>query len=267
MLEFFNYSFIVRAIIVGGLAATCLGLLGNYIVAARQSVASEMLAHSSLAGVGLGLLLGLSPTLFGIIFAVLAGTYALVYARRSELPNDAISMMFLLGGVALAILFASKATNPVMSFDSYLFGSILTTSWSQIYGFMALSAMVLSFVLMFGNRLKTLIFDRDYYESRFGNSKLLELTFAAMVSCVIGLSIQIIGGLLIAALVVIPVLCAQQVSKSFRSSMLWSIIINLLAVWTSIWLSFSWDLPTSSLIVLLLIGTFVLLRLSSHQRA
>ncbi len=248
MFDFFQYEFIVRALLTGFVAAIGGAVLGNFLVAGRKAVVSDMLSHTALAGVGLGVFLGISPMLAAPGVAIMA------------MP-EAVSVLLLSGGIALAVLFVHLAENPATNLERYLFGSILTVSTTEAIRFTILNATILLLVMIFGNRLLSLTFDRDFFVSRFRYASLLESTFLAMVAVFVAFSLNIIGGLLITGLLVIPVLCAQRFAKSFWHSVIISACIGTIGVTGGIISSFWYDIPTTSAIILGLIAIFMFTQL------
>jgi zinc transport system permease protein len=261
MFDFFQYEFIVRALLTGFVAAIGGAVLGNFLVAGRKAVVSDMLSHTALAGVGLGVFLGISPMLAAPGVAIMAAGLLFYFGSRQQAMPEAVSVLLLSGGIALAVLFVHLAENPATNLERYLFGSILTVSTTEAIRFTILNATILLLVMIFGNRLLSLTFDRDFFVSRFRYASLLESTFLAMVAVFVAFSLNIIGGLLITGLLVIPVLCAQRFAKSFWHSVIISACIGTIGVTGGIISSFWYDIPTTSAIILGLIAIFMFTQL------
>ncbi len=250
MLEIFEYDFLVRALLVGTFCAVVTAVVGNFLVASRQAVVSDMLAHTSLAGVGLGIFLNISPSFVGILVSIGASIFLFLLGSQKKIPQEAISVLLLTGGMALALLLAHLSKNNPVSFETFLFGSLLTITNSEAVLFAVLGLGILVCIFLFWNRFLCLIFDIDFFRSRFRFSIFFEIFFLMMVAVLVALSLQIIGGLLVGALLVIPVITAQNMAKSFRASVWWSVFLNVMGVLGGIFFSFYADIPTSSAIVL-----------------
>lgn len=262
LITLFTTDFALRALLAGTLASLSAGVLGCYVVAGRHSVFSDMLAHTSLAGVGIGLFLGFSPTLGALGIAFLSGILLWFFTRKKAIASEAIAMVLLTGGLALALLFAHFAKDNPIALDTYLFGSILTVRPFEIWLLGGVFVGIGLFLVFFGHRLRSLVLDPLYTESRFSYSGWLELVFFLCLGLIVGLSLKIIGGLLIGALLVIPAVSASFVSKSFRVAILWSVFLGVLASFLGVYASFMWDVPTGSAIVLALIGELFLVSFS-----
>jgi len=216
-----------------------------------------MLAHASLAGVGIGILFKISPQITSILAAVLSTLLLFLFWRQKRFAPEAASMLILTGGLALALLFAHMAKNNPISFESYLFGSILTITPLEMATILLMNLGILAILLLAWNRLRAVVLDPNFARCRFPHHSLAELLFMMLIGIMIAVSLKVIGGLLIGALLVIPVLCARNLSRSFFASVIWSVLFNISGVILGIIASYYFDVPTSSSIVLALITLFL----------
>lgn len=258
MLEVFAYNFMINAITAGVLSALIASVLGNFLVASRQAMTSDMLAHSSLGGVGLGIFLNLSPHLFAFLFALASGSLLFLFSRKDKSFPEAFSMMMLTGGVAFAVLFSHMAKNAVISLEVFLFGSVLTTTTLELVILGTVAAGIGAVIFLFWKRYIGLSFDKAFTKTQFKHALLLEYLFFVMIAVVVSCCIKVIGALLIGALLVIPTLTAQLFARSFCTSVLISAGISVLGSAAGIISSFYFDIPSSSAIVLGLIGLFMI---------
>ena len=249
----------IRAFVIGGLSAVLTSLLGNFLVASRQSMISDMLAHSSLAGVGMGIFFHISPHWMAIGIAIIGSSFLFFLTRNKKHPPEAVSMMILTGGIALALLFSHLAKDNPISLETFLFGSILTTTTTEIYIFSGFFVLTVIFIFSFWKGLLSICFDKELSEIQHKNSWYIEWGFFIILGVIVAFSLKTIGALLVGALLIIPTLSAQILAGTFKSSVLWSIGINLLGVFGGIFLSFYMDIPSSSAIVLILIAIFIIL--------
>lgn len=253
MLDIFTYTFMVRALAAGVIVAIILPVLGSFLVARRYALISDSLAHVSLAGVGAGLLFGVTPMIVAVPIATL-GALLLEWLRRSKrLTGDVSLAIVMSGGLALAVVFANLAKGANANFTSYLFGSITTTTNSDIVMLGAVGALVLLFVMVYYRALLHISFDEDSaliagYKVTFLNYFLVALTAATVV-----LSLRIVGGLLISAVLVIPVISASQFSKSFFGTIASSIPIALIGVIGGLVVAYYVGIAAGGAIVLTLI--------------
>lgn len=264
MASFFHHDFIVAALIVGTITAVASAILGNFVVAARQSVASEVLAHTALAGVGMGILFGVQPLLGA--FVVVAVTALLLWAlvRRNARAADAVAMLLLTGGLAVALFSAHAAKNATVSLDAFLFGSILTMTTVDVVVYSIVAMGIIALCVMLWPYLVIVVFDPLYARTRIRYATIVEIVFFLMIAAMTAVGLRVIGGLLIGALLVIPVLTAQYCTKSFRANTLVSVGYGIMGVWIGIGSSFLWDMPTASGIVFALIVLFAVTALCTQ---
>jgi len=260
LLEVFEYEFMNRALIVGVFTAICTAMLGNFVVTARQAIVSDMLAHTALVGVGLGIFWQISPTYLALCTTIIAAVILWWLSRAEDQAPEAISMLLLTGGLATALLLTHLQKHNPISLETYLFGSILTITQSEMWSFIFLSTVIAVILIFFWKTFLTLVFDKGFFKTQ-PYAIFYEILFMILIALVVGIGLKVIGGLLIGALLVIPVLIAQSFSKSFRQNVWISVWVNLFAVVAGIFISFYFDAPTSSAIVLSLIALYVLSKL------
>ena len=254
--EILQYEFMVRAFLVGVFMAVGCATLGNFVVSARQAVISDMLAHTALVGVGLGMVWQISPTMLALPTTVCAALLLWWLGRRQNQAPEALSMLLLTGGLATAILLAHLDRDNPIGLETYLFGSILTITELEMKLFIFLNLLIILSLLIFWRPFLALVFDRDFAQTqKFG--VIYEIIFMILIALTVAIGLKVIGGLLIGALLVIPVLAAQNFAPSFRANVLASVGINVLAVLIGISASFYLDIPSSSAIVLALILFFL----------
>lgn len=265
LLEVFQYDFMNRALLVGFFTAISTAILGNFIVASRQAVVSDMLAHTALVGVGLGIFWQVSPTYLALLTTLISSVLLWWLSRQPNQAPEALSMLMLTGGLAIALLLAHlNKANPI-SLDPYLFGSILTVTPTEVIIFIALNLLVIATLLIFWRPFLTHVFDRDFrHSSRY--QSVLEILFMLLIALIVGVGLKVIGGLLIGALLVIPVLIAQSFTHSFKHNVMISVLANLTAVCFGILSSFYLDIPVSSGIVLSLILLYIGVKLGVGLR-
>lgn len=230
MFEMFEYSFMVRALVAGVLVALILPVLGSFLVARRYALISDSLAHVSLAGVGAGLLFGVAPVVVAVPVAII-GALLLEWLRRAKRMTGDVSLAVVMsGGLALAVVFANLAQGASVNFTSYLFGSITTTTYADVTILAIAGAIVLVFAALFYRPLLHISFDEDSAHIAGYRVALLNYVLVALTAAIVVLSLRIVGGLLISAVLVIPVITASRFAKSFSGTIAWSVPLALVAV-------------------------------------
>lgn len=230
MLDILQYSFMVRALLAGALVALILPVLGGFLVARRYALISDSLAHVSLAGVGAGLLFGVTP-IYVAIPVTITGALLLDWLRRSKRLSGDVSLAIVMsGGLALAVVFANLARGANANFTSYLFGSITTTTVQDVIILALVGGLVLLFAAWQYQPLLHIAFDEDSARVSGYKVSLLNYILVALTAAVVVLSLRIVGGLLISAVLVIPIITASRFTKSFAGTIACSIPIALVSV-------------------------------------
>lgn len=250
MFELLHYSFMVRALIAGLIIAATVPVLGSFLVARRYSLIADSLAHVSLAGVGAGLLFGVTPIAIAIPVTV-CGALLLEWLRQKQHISGEIGLAILMsGGLALAVVLANFAHGTNADFNSYLFGSIATTTQSDVIILAVISAAALAVVLANFRGLLYVAFDEDSARIAGYRVTLLNYMLATVTAVIVVLSLRIVGGLLMSALLVMPVVTASQFTHSFVKTMLLAIAVAVLAVVVGLIAAFYAGVATGGAIVL-----------------
>ncbi|QOP46640.1 metal ABC transporter permease [Sulfurimonas paralvinellae] len=258
MIEMFSYEFMQRAFIAGVFIAILASLSGTFVVLRRYSLISETLAHSALVGVAVGLVAGYNPLWVAVVVAI-ASAWLIEYLRSSfELYSDAILAILLSGSLALAVIIVSLGGAFNNSLFSYLFGSILSVSDSDVITIIIFGSISLLFLLLFSKELYFIAYDEEVAKTSGIKVKFLNFLLVTVVAIIIALSIRVVGSLLIGALMVIPTVAALQYRVGFRNTMLISLFFALFSVIFGMSLSYYYSLPSGATIVLSVIVVFVI---------
>jgi zinc transport system permease protein len=258
MPEIFQYSFMVRALIAGILVAVSVPLMGSFLVARRYSLIADSLAHVSLAGVGAGLLLGTTPIFFAVPVTV-AGGLLIEYLRQNRRISGETSLAILMsGGLAVAVVLANLAHGARTDFSSYLFGSIATTEKGDIITLFIATALIIILIAKNYRAFLHIAFDEDSARIAGYKVSILNYLLAGMTAVIVVLSLRIVGGLLISALLVIPVVTAGRFARSFAQTIFISIILAAIAVIAGLFLAFYAGIAAGGAIVLSALVMFIL---------
>lgn len=229
MLEMFNYTFMQYAFIVSILISLVCPLIGMFLVLRRYSMIGDTLAHASLAGVAVGLMVHINPIIsaFGLtsIFAVLIEILRRKFRRYAELIL--VIILSLSVGIAITIISSGLVRANV---ESFLFGSVLTVSQSDVAAVAVLSVISMATVYFLYPQLVMLTFDEDGARIAGVKSRLVNYVFAVLVAATISVSIRIVGILVISSLIALPVATALQLQCGFRRTMIAAIIFSFLDI-------------------------------------
>ncbi len=256
MLAILQYDFMIRALLAGVMIAIIAPLIGNFLVIRRLSLMADTLAHIALAGVGLGVLLGAQPLVVTILVTSLAALSIEWLRSRRQLPAEAVLAMFLPGGLALAVLLISLGNGFNANLFSYLFGSITTVRPEEVWLILGLGAVVITVVLTLYRELLYSSFDEESARVDGIRVGLINSVLIVLTAVTVTLAMRVVGILLIGALMIIPAVTAMQVAKSFRQSLILSIIFALISVLAGLLAAYYLNLPAGASIVLVALGIF-----------
>jgi zinc transport system permease protein len=250
MFDFFDYAFMVRALAAGLIVAVTVPLLGSFLVARRYAMIADSLAHVSLAGVGAGLLLGFAP-IGAAIPVTIAGALVLEWLRQSRKVSGETSLAILMSsGLALAVVLANLADGANTDFSSYLFGSIATTGVADVWVLAAAAALAVAVVAVNYRALMHIAYDEDSARIAGYRVTLLNYMLAALTALIVVLSLRVVGGLLISALLVMPVVTASKFAGSFSQTIGYAIIAAIIAVVAGLLIAFYAGIAAGGAIVL-----------------
>ena len=255
----FQYGFMTRGLEAGIIISIISPLIGIFLVLKRYSLIADTLAHVSLAGVAIGLFLGVNPILTALITAVLASLGIERLRSSRKVYGESALALFLSGSLALAIVILSLARGFNANLFNYLFGSIVTVTSNDIYTISILSVTVIFILAFFYKELVYVTFDEEAARVSGVPVRLVNTVLIILTALTVGLAIPIVGVLLIAALIVIPVIAALQLRRSFLKTILYAEAISLISVISGIFVSFYINLSTGGTIVLIMIAIFVVI--------
>src|SRR5512132_2499015 len=230
MPEFLQYGFMHRAFAAGVVTALICPAIGVFLIPRRLSLIADTLAHVALAGVALGLLLGVSPVL-GALVVTLAGAVGIERLRaRGALQGDAALAVFLSGGFALAVVLISLARGFNADLFAILFGSILTVSPADVWLISALGAVVVTTVLLYYRRLFAITLHEDLARTSGVPVTALNLMLTVLTALTTVVAMRMVGVLLVSAMIVIPTLTGFALGRSFRRATALAIVMALASV-------------------------------------
>lgn len=257
MLDIFHYGFILRGLEVGIIIGAIAPLIGIFLVLRRYSLIADTLSHVSLAGVAVGLLLGINPLITAIIASV-SSSWVIEKLRLSKrVYGESALSIFLSGSLALAIILISLAHGFSVDLFNYLFGSILTVRAEDVYIILAAGLLVAILIFAFYKELTFITFDEEAARASGIPTKFINTLLIILAAITVSLAIPIVGVLLISALVVIPVVAALQFKKSFLETIFYAELISLFSVIAGVVSSFYLNLPAGGAIVIITLVIFL----------
>jgi len=258
MPEIFQYEFMNRAIVASALVGATAPAFGVFLVLRRLALIADTLSHVAFAGVAIALI----TKTFTPIVALIATTTAAVSIEelrmRRLLPGDAVLALFLYGALALAVVLISAADGFNSTIFSYLFGSLLAVSNTDLWWMVTLALVIALFMFMFRFELAQISFDSDLAKTNGVRVHMLNLGLAVLTAATITVSMRVVGILLVGALIVIPVLVSIRVVKGLTRTVLVSSVIGVFVAVFGMVISFYADLAPGGSIVLTSIALLII---------
>jgi len=262
--DIFQYGFIVRGFEAGIIIGIIAPVIGIFLVLRRYSLIADTLSHVSLAGVAIGLLLKINPLVTAIIAAV-ASSVAIERLRMSKrIFGESALAIFLSGSLAFAIVLISLAHGFSVDLFNYLFGSITTVRDSDVAIILVVGIFVIGLIIAFYKELIFITFDEEAARVSGIPTRFINLLLIVLAALTVALSIPIVGVLLIAALIVIPVVAALQFQKGFQETIIIAEIISLFSVIAGIFSSYYLNLSPGGTIVLITLAIFIIVLFSKR---
>ena len=268
---YLQFSFVQYALIVGVLIAICSSLLGVTLVLKRFSFIGDGLSHVAFGAMAIAAVVGLTNDMPLILAVTTASAILLLRTgQNTKIKGDAAVAMISVGALAIGYLLMnvfSKSSNVSGDVCSTLFGSvsILTLTVTEVWLSVVLSAVVFIVFILFYNKIFSVTFDENFAKATGVKTGLYNLLIAVVIAVIIVLAMNLVGSLLISALVIFPALSAMLVFKSFRAVTVCSAVFSVLAAGLGILIAIMFGTPVGSTIVgtdivgfliFFLIGTF-----------
>ena len=260
---YMTFDFVKYALIAAILVSLCAALLGVSLVLKRYSMIGDGLSHVAFGAMAIAAVLKFAPMVFTLPVTVIAAVLLLRTGQNSKIKGDAAIAMISVGALALGYMLLNIfSTNANISGDvcTTLFGStsILTLSKNDIYLCLGLAAAVIIIYILFYNKLFSVTFDEDFASATGTNASAYNLALAIITAVVIVIAMNLVGALLISALIIFPALSSMRLFKSFRSVTISSAVIALICSVSGILASIFFDTPVGATIVIANVIVFVI---------
>lgn len=268
---YLSYSFVRYALIAGVLISLCAALLGVSLVLKRYSMIGDGLSHVAFGAMSIAAVLSLAPMTVAMPVTIVAAVVLLGLNSNGKIKGDAAIAMISVGALALGYLLLNVfqiASNVSGDVCSTLFGStsILTLSVSDVWLCVGLAILVILTFVIFYHKIFAVTFDEEFARATGTNVRAYNILIAVVTAVVIVLAMNLVGALLISALIIFPALSAMRVFKSFRAVMASAAVISVLCSVLGILASVIYGTPVGSTIVAADIVVFAAFSLAGRLR-
>jgi zinc transport system permease protein len=257
----FDLGFMQRALVASLAVGVFAPMIGTFVVQKRMSLIGDGIGHLAFAGVGAGLLVGVWPV-WGALVVAVAGALGLEWLRaRKAASGDLALALFFYSGIALGVVLISLGGGYDANLLVYLFGQPLTVTDSEIAVILSLGAAIVVAMLVLRRVLFAVVTDEEWSRVAGLPVGFVNGVLAVLIAVSVVAAMRIVGILLIAALMVLPVGSGQLLARSFRGTLGWSVAVGIVSVVVGLAASRIWGLAPSGMIVLVAAAVFAVVAL------
>ncbi len=229
LVELFSYPFMQRALLAALFTGLAAPAIGTYLVQRRLALMGDGIGHVAVTGVALGLLTGLSPTWMAVGVAILGAVAIEVVRERGHTNGDVALALLFYGGLAGGVMLTGLGGQSAARLQQYLFGSITTISPGDVITVMVLAALVIVVCVGLAPQLFAVAQDQEFARVAGLNVRVYNVLVAVLAAVTVTVAMRTVGLLLVSALMVVPVATAQQITRSFRTTLLAAMGLGLVA--------------------------------------
>ena len=257
MLPFpFDRDYMQLALAAGVVVGACAPLIGTFLVQRRLSLLGDGIGHLAFAGVAAGLLLGIWPVWAALVVAVVGALSLERLRSRGQASGDLALALFFYSGIAAGVVLVGLSDSFNAGLLTYLFGGILTVTRQDVLVVAGLGVVIVTAVVVCGRALFAVVLDEE--SARVGGLPVdrLNSLLAALAAVTVVAAMRVVGILLVAALMVLPVATAQVLARSFRATLWLSAVVGVASVVVGLAAARIWGLAPGGTIVLVAAAAF-----------
>ncbi len=264
-----QYAFMQRAFLVGILLSLAMPCIGIIVILRRLSMIGDALSHTSLAGVTAGLLMGINPIVGAICVTVLSAL-GIEFVRRNIPKYAELSIAIIMStGIGLAAVLSGFIKTSA-NFHSFLFGSIVAISDFELYFIIGITVFVCIVFIFLYKELQYIAFDEEGALLSGVPVSTITALFTILTGLTVAIAARTVGALIVSSMIVIPGACAMQFSKSFKHTVILSVLFALFFNIAGLTLAYKFNTRPGGTIVLLgvatLLSIFFLLKASLRTK-
>jgi zinc transport system permease protein len=246
-------NFFRNALLASLLASITCGIIGTYIVSRRIVFISGGITHASFGGIGMGYYMGFDPILGAVLFGIFSALGIEFFTRKADLREDsAIAMLWALG-MALGIIFIFLTPGYAPNLMSYLFGNILTVSYTDLFFLTLLTIGIAAFFILFYRMILFISFDEEYALTNNTPVRLFNMILICLVALTIVLNIRVVGIILVMSLLTIPQAISNLFTRYFHKMIFLSIFFGFVGSLSGLIFSYVYDIPSGAAIIFALV--------------
>lgn len=261
-----SYDFVLHAVEAAFLASITCGFIGAYIVARRMVFISGGITHASFGGIGMGYFLGINPIFGAAIFSILSAFGIRLVSKQTDIREDSAIGILWSFGMAVGIIFIYLTPGYAPNLMSYLFGSILTVTTTDLTLMGILAAVTVAVFMLFYRTILFISFDEEYARSHNAPVETFNYLMLTLVALVIVINIRVAGIILVISYLTIPQSTANLFVNDLKKIIILSMIISFAGSITGLLLSYYWNIPSGATIIFVFVLIFMIARVIVYFR-
>lgn len=260
-----SYDFMRNAVIISLMISVLCPCIGIFLVLRRYSMIGDTLSHASLAGVAIGLLTGQNPILGAFLFTAFCGALIEFLRNYFRKYTDLILSIVLSLSVGTAITLISSGKLHANA-DSFLFGSILTVTASDMVMVLILSILSVLVMIFLYHQMLYIAYDEEAAQIAGVRVRLINYVFSILVASAISVSIRIVGVLVLSSMIALPVASALQLEKGFRQTLIWSVLFSMTDIMLGLFCSYYLNVAPGGFTALVSVAVLMIVLLIKRIR-
>jgi zinc transport system permease protein len=258
MRELLSYGFMQNALIAGVLVSLACGVIGTLVVLKRMVFISGGVAHTAYGGVGMAFYFGVNPVLGAVVFSLIASIIMGYVQRQTRQRQDTLIGVMWAIGMAIGIIFADMTPGYKADLMSYLFGSILAVTKTDLWLMFGVNILVIGVVFLFYKEFQAIAFDETFARVRNLPVDFLYLILIAMIGLAVVMLMRVVGLIMIIALLTVPAAISALFLKHMKHIMLLATGLSLVITIGGLLLSYFFNLTSGATIILLAGGAYLI---------
>jgi zinc transport system permease protein len=250
VLNLLSYPFVQRALLAGIFSGALLAILGIFVILRKMAFFSDGIAHTALAGVAIGLLVGQQPLIWAVGMGIFFAVAIYFLERKTELAPDSLIGILFTSSLALGVVLMNFKSGYQPDLLSFLFGNILTIRTVELYAIIPVSILIMAFLIFNYNRYLFICLNEELARIAGTSVELYRLGLYILLAVATILAIKMFGIILVSALLIIPVSFGKLFANSAKALLAISVIFVEVIVIGGIILSLIFRLPTGPVIIL-----------------
>ncbi|UKK72831.1 metal ABC transporter permease [Segatella bryantii] len=267
-MSIFEYTFFQNALIGSLLASILCGFIGTYIVTRRLVFISGGITHASFGGIGIGVILGISPIWSAMFFSIMSAFGVQWISRKGGVREDSAIALFWTLGMSIGIICCFLTPRFMPDLSSFLFGNILTIENCDLILLGILAAVVTLLFTFFLRPIQSIAFDRTFARSQHLPVTFIEYLMMALIAMTIVSTLRMVGIVLAISLLTIPQMTANLYTYSYKKMILLSIIIGWIDCLMGLGISYQLNVPSGASIIFVSIIMYIMMKIERliHQK-